>query len=208
MYQTRMQARESAEFIKNWAQLRLHALLGRPIRILIGASDTSIDGWVITQQRYFDLLNEAQATRFMGRHSATSILLEHVLEHLTEDEAYRALRLLVRFLLPGGNIRIAVPDGLHPSPEYQRVVGLDGPDGHKVLWTYSKILRLGSVIGTRVELLEYFDEDGHFHSTYCDDLDGAISRCAAKSRYRLDHFRYEPYGYTSLIVDMKLSHLR
>ena len=45
-------------------------------------------------------------------------MAEHVWEHLSEADARAANRLCFRYLKPGGVLRLAVPDGLHPDPGY------------------------------------------------------------------------------------------
>jgi hypothetical protein len=46
------------------------------------------------------------------------IKAEHVWEHLMPEQGATAARICHRFLRPGGYVRVAVPDGLHPDPKY------------------------------------------------------------------------------------------
>src|SRR6476620_1394942 len=130
------------------------------------------------------------------------MLAEHVWEHLTADEALSAARTCFTYLRPGGYLRIAVPDGLHPDPAYQAqsMVGGRGPGGgpndHKVLYTYATLRGLFEFAGFQVELYEYFDEEGAFHYHRWDERDGKIRRSK-----RFDHRnRGGRLGYTSIVL--------
>jgi predicted SAM-dependent methyltransferase len=131
------------------------------------------------------------------------MLAEHVWEHLAADEALTAARTCSTYLRCGGYLRIAVPDGLHPDPNYQaqsRVGGHGpggGPNDHQVFYTYRTATELFELAGFSVELYEYFDEDGAFHYRPWDEHAGKIRRSK-----RFDHRnRGGRLGYTSIILD-------
>jgi len=105
------------------------------------------------------------------------------------------------FLKPGGYLRVAVPDGFHPDPEYVEWVrpGGTGPgsDDHKVLYTYATFRDLFEKIGFDVVLHEYFDESGQFHFTDWAPSDGMIER---SKRYDSRNANGR-LAYTSIILD-------
>lgn len=176
---------------------------GAPLRIVVGANGIYERGWIGTERESLDLLQSEEWRRIFGARRIKTILAEHVWEHLSVEDARRAIRTCYDFLEPGGWIRVAVPDGLHPSPEYiQRVrVGGTGPAAwdHKVLYDYRSLVPLFEEAGFKVELLEYWDENGEFRSAYWDPADGLVRRSKRFNRERGN----PPYVYTSLILDAK-----
>jgi predicted SAM-dependent methyltransferase len=53
---------------------------------------------------------------FFQESSLDAILAEHVWEHLSLNEASIAAKNCFKYLKHGGYVRVAVPDGYHPSP--------------------------------------------------------------------------------------------
>jgi predicted SAM-dependent methyltransferase len=176
-------------------------------RLVIGASAQYDPGWIPTEKDFLNLLHPRDWDQFFPPNSVAALLAEHVWEHLTPDEARTAADTCFTYLRPGGYLRIAIPDGLHPDPVYIGLVGVKGqvpdqhgvlaPNDHKVLYTYRTAQALFEGAGFKVELLEYFDEDGTFHEREWREQDGTIRR----SR-RLDR-RNQGGGlvYTSIILD-------
>ncbi len=177
------------------------AVSGRPLRVVLGSAGFADAGWVATDQDQLDILADGDWRRQFRPHSLDAILAEHVWEHLTEDQGLTAARLCYKYLKPGGYARVAVPDGLHPKPDYIEAVrpGGNGPgaEDHKVLFTYETFGALFAEAGFDVRLLEYFDEAGQFHATDWETDRGTIRR----SR------RFDPRNtpdrvhYTSIILD-------
>jgi predicted SAM-dependent methyltransferase len=172
-----------------------------PIRIVIGASGVHDRGWTPTDIEYLDITREVDWQRFFTPASITGMLAEHVWEHLTPSDSMQAARLCQKYLKSNGYLRAAVPDGLRPDPSYIEHVkpGGTGPgaDDHKLLYTYRTFKDVFEEAGFRVEILEYFDENGDFHSVDWNPEDGMIYR----SR------RFDPRNkdgklhYSSLIID-------
>lgn len=181
---------------------RLRALATQPCRkIVIGSSGTAFDGWVSTDRQVLDLTSEGTWSEYFPTDSLDAILAEHVWEHLTADQAVMAARTCFRFLRPGGYLRVAVPDGFHPDPQYVEEVrpGGSGPgaDDHKVLYNHESIATVFAGAGLTVRLYEYFDRDGQFHYADWSPADGMIQR---SKRYdsRNEGGRL---AYTSVILD-------
>jgi predicted SAM-dependent methyltransferase len=104
-------------------------------------------------------------------------------------------------LEPGGYVRIAVPDGNHPSPEYIENVrpgGIgSGAQDHKVLYTYATLNELFTSQGFVVNGLEYFDDSGDFITNQWKNEDGLIHRSFLNDERNRDGVN----KYSSIIID-------
>lgn len=177
------------------------AIKSTPLKIVVGASGVFQKGWTPTDVGQLNILRLEDWYRYFQPNSIDVILAEHVWEHLTENEAYQAAKNCYIFMKPFGYIRVAVPDGYHPSSNYIKAVepggSGKGSDDHKVLYNYKALAHVFESADFEVKLLEYFDEEGKFHIEGWHNDDGFITR---SSRYderniggRLD--------YTSIIID-------
>ena len=182
-------------------RLRQHVRHSDQLRLIIGASGTHFDGWIATEQHLVDLLEPLTWAEFFSKDSVDAILAEHVWEHLTLEQGRIAASTCFQFMKPGGHLRVAVPDGNHPSRSYiERVrpggTG-EGADDHKLLYDYRTFSDTFTKTGFDVCLIEYFDENGEFRSKPWDESKGMIHRSL-----RFDERnRTEKYGYTSLFLD-------
>lgn len=175
-----------------------------PIRLIIGASSQSYAGWIQTQQTDLDLVRRADWERFALPGGVQAVLMEHVWEHLAPDDAIGAAANCFEFLAPGGYVRCAVPDGLFPNLDYQRIVQVGGPGpadhpaaSHKVVYDFRTLAPVFEAAGFEVRLLEWWDDAGVFHTRPWNERDGFIYRSA-----RFDHRNQNgALGFTSLIVD-------
>lgn len=170
-------------------------------KIIIGAGGIARAGWASTEK---DLLDVSDIQTFLRLWSAPQIshfLAEHVWEHLDDLAAVQGIKNCKTFLLPTGRLRIAVPDGNHPDPEYIEKVrpGGTGPgcDDHKQLFTVNSLSDVISTGGLFPRPLEWWDEKGRFHQQAFDVADGMITRSANYD----DRNSIVPLSYTSLIVD-------
>jgi predicted SAM-dependent methyltransferase len=172
-------------------------------RIVIGAGFKTQPGWIPTQIEFLDLLKPADWARFFRPASIEAMLAEHVWEHLTLEEGREAARVCFEYLKHGGYLRIAVPDGFHPSPEYREWVRVGGAspmqvaNDHKVLYTHETIRAVLEEAAFRVTLLEYFDSEGVFHYHDWDETAGKVWRSK----------RFDPRNaggelvFTSIVLD-------
>jgi predicted SAM-dependent methyltransferase len=172
-------------------------------RIVIGACSKHDSGWIPTEISYLNLLKPEHWERALVPASLDAMLAEHVWEHLTPKEAEKAVQICYTYLKPGGYIRIAVPDGLHPSPEYLSWVRPGGAtpgqlsNDHKVLYTYQTLVSEFEAAGFSAKLYEYFDELGEFHYRDWNTAEGTIRRSK----------RFDPRNsdgsltFTSIIMD-------
>ncbi len=172
-----------------------------PMRVVIGASGVFDDGWIDTDASYLNLLRPDQWRVIFQPDTIDAMLAEHVWEHLTEEEGLQAARLCFRYLKPGGYLRIAVPDGNHPDPDYVEYVrpGGYGPgsDDHKVLYTVGSFSELFRKAGFDITQLEYYDNAHEFHCSSWDVCAGKIHR---SKRFDLRNTDGEA-RYTSIIMD-------
>ncbi len=170
-------------------------------RIVLGAGGTRYPGWESTDRHVLDITRRNAFARHWAPKSRQAFLAEHVWEHLTPRDARKALRNCFEFLQPGGWLRLAVPDGLHPDLSYLdwvRPGGIGpGADDHKVLYDYRSLVDIVEHAGFRVRLLEYWNENGQFHCSAWDSVDGHIGRSAQHDpRNESGNLKY-----TSLILD-------
>jgi predicted SAM-dependent methyltransferase len=174
-----------------------------PKRLVIGSSGWFDFGWIPTEQAFLDLTKPAQWERAFAPNSLDAMLAEHVWEHLMPDDALTAAKTCFTYLKPGGYLRIAVPDGHHPSPTYREWVRVGGAwsgqltNDHKVLYTYDTLAGLFQAAGFRVELYEYFDEAGVFHYRDWDPQQGKIRRSKRFDKLNRDG----SLTYTSIVLD-------
>jgi predicted SAM-dependent methyltransferase len=173
-------------FGRSWLKRKLAASEHK--RIVIGAGRRFDPGWIPTQQEFLDVTDPTQWEAYFEPNSVDAMLAEHVWEHLTPEDGLAAARACFRYLGPGGTLRIAVPDGLHPDPTYVDSVkagagtagAKPGPEGnaanHKALYTYRTLGKLFESAGFRVVMYEYFDEEGSFHCQDWDAKGGTIWR--------------------------------
>jgi len=170
------------------------------LQIIIGAHNTDYENWLPTNIHSLNLLETSSFDHLFGNKKASRFLAEHVFEHISYSDALIALKNCYNYLEKGGAVRIAVPDGFHPNPEYINMVkpgGFgEGAHDHKLLYDYKKLSKVFQEAGFKVNLLEYYDEEGTFHYNDWDSKDGHVIRSK-----RYDKRFNEPLGYSSLIVD-------
>ena len=170
------------------------------LKIIIGSANTKYADWLATNIESLNILKESSFESLLGEKKVDRFLAEHVFEHIDYEDAIVGLKNCNRFMNKGGTIRIAVPDGFHPNPDYIEMVKPGGygwgSDDHKLLYTYQSLSRVLESAGFEVRLLEYYDEQGEFHYNDWKSEDGHVMRSM-----RYDKRFHEPLGYSSLIID-------
>lgn len=173
------------------------------VRIIVGAGEDSYEGWVATDSHTLDVARGADWAVHFKPNMVDAILAEHVWEHLEPPAAIRAAQNCFRYLTPGGYIRVAVPDGLHPDRQYINQVKPGGwgagSHDHRVLYTYQSLSAVFASLGFEITMLEYFDEGGTFHYREWSPADGLITR---SKRYD-NRNRIRELAYTSIILDAR-----
>lgn len=118
-------------------------------KLQFGSGGRNLEGW----ENYDAEVDISKPLPFPDN-CASRIFAEHVIEHVTHQEAWNFLEECKRVLAPGGVVRIAIPDveriSCFVNDEYmqvvQRTVGGDGSaraaikaavfeHGHKAAWT-------------------------------------------------------------------------
>lgn len=177
---------------------------GENIRIIVGAAETFQSGWYSTNENWLDISNQKHWENiFAGKSLVTHAVAEHVFEHLTYDEAGRALLLIASHMPKGGRVRIAVPDGYNPNPEYIRHVGIcgigDDAADHKQLLNVDVLSTLIRDAGFTPVHIEGYTKEGELLQASYSPEDGYIKRS------RRNHGKAMPWAFpdadTSLIVD-------
>lgn len=170
-------------------------------RVVVGSGGLELPGWACTDRRQLDVTRPEHFARLWMPASRTHFFAEHVWEHLDPGAAAAGARNCRDFLRPGGRLRLAVPDGLHPDPAYRKWVDVGGvgpgSEDHRILHDVGSLTTLLEDAGFRVVPLEWWDGAGRFHRRAWDDDDGPVRRCPAKDAWRRPGIR----AYTSLIVD-------
>ena len=188
---------------KNVQRLKQALKTSDTLRIVIGSASICEEKWIPTDIEYLNILKPTDWEIFFHEKSIDTILSEHVWEHLTPQEGLVAAKNCYKYLKEGAYIRIAVPDGLHPDKNYineVRVGGIgSGADDHKILYTYKSLSTLFEQAGFQIELLEYFDEEQHFHANEWDTSDGMVHRSKQFDQRNLDGQLH----YTSIILDAR-----
>jgi predicted SAM-dependent methyltransferase len=104
---------------------RQAAALGKQsrLRLHLGAGGNNIDGWVNIDLvgAHADIAWDLRRPLPFGDETAEAAFLEHVLEHMTVEDGMAVLEHCRRVLVPGGVLRVGVPDaGLYATDYVQR----------------------------------------------------------------------------------------
>lgn len=196
------------QFKKNfWRSVNIYLLRLRvkrnshSLRVVLGAGGVFQKGWIPTDIDTLNILKDSDWARYFRNDSIRALLAEHVWEHLDSLEGLVAARNSFNYLRRGGYLRLAVPDGFNPDPDYIEYVKVGGTGlgarDHKVLYNYISLSNMLNNSGFDIRLLEHFDENGVFIATDWDPEDGKIER---SSRYDSRNVAGK-LRYTSLIVD-------
>ncbi len=153
----------------------------KKLKVAIGVASERQEGWQHFPQSELDVTRDEDWLAHFKPGTIDNILAEHVWEHLTWTQAQIATKNCFRFLRPGGRIRLAVPDTLHASQYIVDAVSATGSQAaehnHLVDYNYQLMRKLLSGNGFDVQLLDWWDEQGNFHSHYTDgDGNGYIMR--------------------------------
>ena len=174
---------------------------GQSLKVVIGSSGKFQKGWIRSEKKFLNLLEEDDWNRYFRKNEINNLLAEHVWEHLTVEEGKKAASVCYKFLKINGRLRIAVPDGFHSSSNYIDQVKPGGfgvsADDHKLLYNYLILKSLLEEVGFKTYLLEYFDAQKNFNYNEWDLKDGMIRRSLCYDHRNKDG---NP-RYTSLIID-------
>lgn len=172
------------------------------LKIILGSAGIGQTGFLSTDKTTLDILDESSFSKICTPCSVEVFLAEHVWEHLSPKDGEVAARNCFAHLKPGGNLRLAVPDGLHPDPDYIEWVRPggrgDGASDHQVLYDYRNLTTILRNAGfSSIRLLEWWDEQHVFHEEPWRVERGFIRRSRRHDRRNTK----DRAAYTSLIVD-------
>ena len=173
-----------------------------PLKLVIGSSSIYQEGWLPTEAHFLNLLEQNDWLKYFKENTITSIVAEHVWEHLTKENGLIAMQTCFAFLKNnGGKLRIAVPDGFHADKSYIDTVKPNGTGAgahdHKLLYNHKLMAEMLVSVGFKVDLIEYFDENGTFHQNNWSGDDGHIRRSFTHD----ERNKNGKPNYTSLIID-------
>ena len=176
------------------------------VKIIIGAGKTTIDGWVSTQETDLNVLFRSDFERITQNGKISTMLAEHVWEHMTKEEGIIAAKNCFDYLECGGYLRVAVPDLNFKNEWYQNMIKIGGNGDpihpaytHKIVYDYILIKEVFERADFIVDLLEYCDAEGNFHYKYWNEADGKIGRS-----FRFDtRNSINSLGMVSIIIDAK-----
>jgi predicted SAM-dependent methyltransferase len=89
-----------------------------PLRLHLGSGGNNLDGWVNIDLvgAHADLAWDLRRPLPLGKATAEAVFLEHVLEHMTMADGVQVLHHFLEVLVPGGILRVGVPDaGLYAT---------------------------------------------------------------------------------------------
>ena len=171
-----------------------------PLRVILGAGPIRFEGWFQTDKELLDVTSPEDWSTLFKPDSIDSVLSEHMLEHLTEDEGRIAVTECYRYLKPGGLFRVAVPDGNRRDAAYVKEAAPPN-DGHQMFYNIKTLTALLEGVGFKTTPLEYFDAQEQFHAIAWDENEGMIRRSVRFDTQQ--DFQRDGLFYTSLIIDAR-----
>ena len=195
-------------FLYNFRLLKFKIILvfAKEVKIILGAALTSQKDWISTNEEWFDISKKKDWQKlFKNKRKLKRALAEHVFEHLSVDEMRNSLKLIFENMLKGGSLRIAVPDGNNPNPEYRKHCGINGigadASDHKQFLTYEFLSREVEKIGFKCTLIEGYLENKELVSKSVNNNLGRVIRSRSNS-INLSKKGWDFYdSNTSLIID-------
>ena len=177
------------------------------INLIVGAALTTQRDWFSTNEEWLDVTNANHWNRLFNREKRIErILSEHVFEHLTINEMRVALRLIYDHMILGGTLRIAVPDGNHPSDIYRKHCGINGigadANDHKQFLTFEKLSLEAEKCGFQCYLIEGYKANKKLVKKYFNNDRGRVIRTRNNllEEENKDGWYFEDAN-TSLIID-------
>ena len=195
--------RRLVPLIRLWKKLNWYFYLVThdDIKIIVGAGPTKYKGWFPTDIVTLDVTNEKHFKKYFKKKRIHKVLAEHVLEHLKTSEIDLMICNFQKYSVQNVDIRIAVPDGFHKDKDYIDKVKPggtgEGAEDHKHLFNYRSLAELFEAQNFKAKLVEYWDEEGKFHSDYSNDENGYVKRSFINDNRNSDGIPH----YTSLIID-------
>ena len=177
------------------------------VNLILGAALTKQKGWFSTNEEWFDIVQESHWDNlFNSKKRVKKVIAEHVFEHLTLDEMRSALNLIYKYMVNGGSLRIAVPDGNNPNKEYRNHCGINGigadASDHKQFLTFELLSKEIQKIGFKFILKEGYLQNKELITEKLNIELGIIMRSRSnKNNMKSKEGWIFPDSNTSLIID-------
>ena len=169
---------------------------GGELKLIVGDNANSNpileNGWISLTQNILDLtISDDFISLFSDSHQpqrgfskVSSILGEHVLEHLSIEQVVVSLFHLRSIMGLGGSVRFAVPDPIHKNNSLEA----DIRDDHKLRFTplsLSSILKSCGFIPSIVEMMDRRDKEPVTQSSLLEfsSVRGVVSRSSLKKSF-------------------------
>ena len=187
-------------------KFKIILIFAKEVKIILGAALTSQKDWISTNEEWFDISKKADWQRFFkNKKILKRALAEHVFEHLTKSEMTTALKLIYDYLIKEGTLRIAVPDGNHPNPQYREHTGINGigadASDHKQFITFEYLKSELENCGFKCVLREGYMSDGTLVNEEFTSKLGFIIRSRNNKSFNLKYGWNFENANSSLIVD-------
>lgn len=146
---------------------------GKAFKLHFGSGGKNIEGW-----RNFDIEVDLRKPLPFPNESASHILAEHVIEHITHQHAWSFMEECLRVLVKGGVARIAIPDFARLSykitDEYRMAVKAGGhgdgsiksclratvfEHGHQAVWSQELLMAMLQAVGFQARPCGYGESD-------------------------------------------------
>lgn len=140
-------------------------------KVSMGAGGMETEGFLNSEREQLDLFSLYSWSHAFQQIGVNGIFTEHVLEHFTPTQIRHVASMTFLFLQPGGRFRIAVPDGYFPDDAFSTHIKAGStPSGagqnHMVVWTADTLPAIFAEMGFEIEMLEWCDMRGNFHSSW------------------------------------------
>lgn len=156
--------------------------LDNRVKINVGAGGKDFDGWLSLEKSQLDITSRSDWESLFETHTIQNVLMEHVAEHLYYEDFLKFLLIVKPYLKENAVIRVAVPDGNHPSAYVRELTGVNGTepggDDHKYFYKISDMYEISKSTGYLLKCIEYFTSEGVFMGGGQSFDNGYISRCS------------------------------
>lgn len=176
------------------------------LKINVGAGGKKYEGWISLEKKDLDITSAKEWCDLFHEYKIKNILMEHVAEHLYYEDFIKFLLIVKPYLKENAVIRVAVPDGNHPSTYVRELTGVNGTepggDDHKYFYKISDMYEIAKNLNYSLKSIEYFTLEGYFISNKPSFEDGYISRC---SQNYLGRFTTSKEEYSKMIDSVPLN---
>ena len=180
----------------------------KDVNLILGAALTKQKGWFSTNEEWLNIAKKRDWEKlFSENRRVKRVVAEHVFEHLTIEEMRNAFKYIFKYMVNGGSMRIAVPDGNNPNDEYIKYCGINGigadASDHKQFISFEVLREEAEKVGFKVLLLEGYKSSNQLISKKFSNEYGEIMRSRNNQKSKNNNKQGWNFkdSHTSLIVD-------